>query len=470
LLNIKIISIMRRILLFLLILETSFCFAQIGSLSPEILTKLKQSYAKDPRSKAATNAISNNIINDLSLNRSNVGKTDHFFKYKVSIKGISDQKSSGRCWMFTGLNVIRPKVIDKYKLAGFEFSQNYLFFWDQLEKANLFLEIMIQYAAKSLDDKTVDWAFKTPIGDGGVWNSLTNLIDKYGLVPKDVMRETKNSNNTRYLNDILATKLREDGLELRSLFDKKTDAKKIQDRKVEMLQDIYKILAYNLGEPPTEFTWRFEDKDNKLSETKTYTPMSFYKEMLTIQFDDYVMLMNDPSRAYYKLYEIEFDRNVMEGKNWKFINLPVEELKQYAKESIKNNEALYFSCDVGKQLNSEEGLLSVDNYDYESLYGIKFGMDKKQRIITYESGSTHGMALVGVDVDTNEKPIKWMIENSWGATSGHNGYLTATDEWFNEYMFRLVVLKKYVDQKTLEILKQTPIKLPPWDPMFSFDN
>jgi bleomycin hydrolase len=373
--------------------------------------------------------------------------------------------------MFTGLNILRPKIIKQYNLSSFEFSTNYLYFYDMLEKANLFLEGILISADKPMDDKTVDWFFKNPIGDGGVWNSLTNLVEKYGMVPKEAMPETNSSENTGAMLRILSLKLREDGLEIRRLKESKASDEKIRVRKTEMLTDIYKILVYNLGKPPKDFTWRYQSKDKNISELKKYTPKTFAAEALPgLNFSDYILLMNDPSRPYNKLYEIEYDRNVMEGKNWLYINLPADEIKKYAIESIKNNEAMYFSCDVGKQLNTEAGILSLDNYDYESLYGVKFGMDKKDRIITFESGSSHGMALMAVDVDANEKPVKWMVENSWGASSGHNGYLAITDGWFNEYMFRVVVLRKFIDAKTLEILKQTPTKLPPWDPMFLEDE
>ena len=439
-------------------------------ISAEMLSKFEKEFKLTNENKALINAISNNDVKKLAVNRENVGKTDFYFKYKVDVSGITDQKSSGRCWMFTGLNILRPKVINKYNLTSFEFSTNYLYFYDMLEKSNLFLEGIIQYSDKPMDDKTVEWFFKNPIGDGGVWNSLTNLIEKYGLVPKEAMPETQSSESTNALQRVLSVKLREDGLELRSLVEKKTTIDQIRKRKTEMLSEIYKILVYNLGIPPKEFKWRYQSKDKTISSINTYTPKSFYKESLPdVNFSDYILLMNDPTRPYNKLYEIEYDRNVMEGKNWLYINLPSDEIKKYALESIKNNEAMYFSCDVGKQLNTDAGLLSLENYDYESMYGVKFGMNKAERIKTFESGSSHGMALMAVDVDEKETPVKWMVENSWGASSGHNGYLAITDEWFNEYMFRVVVLKKFIDPKTLEILKQTPIKLPPWDPMFQED-
>lgn len=458
-------------LISLLLLISMNIKAQNGAITPEKFNKIKNSFdLQKPENKAILNALTNNEIKDLTKNRQAYMKTDHYFKYRVNVKGITDQKSSGRCWMFTGLNVLRPKVMEKLNLSSFEFSTNYLFFWDQFEKANLFLQAIIDNADKPMDDKTVEWLFKNPISDGGVWNSLTNLIEKYGCVPKEVMPETKQSENTRWMNRLLSRKLREDGLILREMAANKTSKADLENKKLEMLQDIYKMLVFNLGVPPEEFKWRFKDKDGNISEYKTYTPQSFYKEILSdVNFDDYVMLMNDPSKEYYKVYEIEYDRNVYEGKNWLYLNLPADEIKKFALESIKNNEAMYASCDVGKQLDNEYGLLSPDNYDYESLYRVKFGMNKKERIITFDSGSSHGMALVAVDVDNNEKPVKWQFENSWGASSGNNGYLTFTDKWFDEYMFRVVVLKKFIDQKTLDLLKQKPVKLPPYDPMYLQD-
>lgn len=281
------------------------------------------------------------------------------------------------------------------------------------------------------------------------------------------MPETNSSSSTSKMISAITTKLREDGLALRRMVEKGSKPAEIRTIKMEQLSQIYRMLALNLGEPPTTFRWRYQTTDNVISPMVTYTPQEFAKQMLpSLNTDDYVMFMNDPSRPYNKVYEIENYRNVVEGINWKYLNLPADDLKAMALESIKNNEALYASCDVGKQLNSEDGLLSLENYDMESLYGVKFGMDKKDRILTRESGSSHGMALVAVDVDENEKPVKWQFENSWGATSGQAGYLVFTDEWFSEYMFRLVVNKKYIPESIKKQLEQKPVMLPAWDPMF----
>lgn len=463
---------MKKTYLAIALLFTLSSFAQQGAITNNHLTKIKESYsANDAATKALTNALSNNDVKKLVLNRSNLNGINHDFKYKVEVKGISDQKKSGRCWMFTSMNVLRPMVIEKYKLSGFEFSHNYLYFWDIFEKANLYLEAQIKYADKSSDDKYVEWLFKSPIGDGGVWSSFTNLADKYGLVPKSVFPETNTSENTRWMITIIKRKLRENGLILREMHANKSKYEQLESKKIDMLGDIYRILAMNLGEPPVEFSYRFTDKDGNLGEMKRFTPKAFMQEVLgDIDFGDHIMLMNDPTRAYNKVYEIEYDRNVMEGRNWIYLNLTNEEIKKFAIESIKNNKAMYASCDVGKQLNNDIGYSDVDNYDFESLYGIEFGMNKAERIKTYESGSSHGMALIAVDVDAKENPTKWQFENSWGAESGYKGYLTFTDAWFNEYMFRVVVHKDFIDAETRKLLEQKPIMLPPWDPMFKADE
>lgn len=463
---------MKRVIIILSIALVSFnIYAQKGSITNKQMQIIKKSYnSNDPSTKALTNALTNNDVQKITLNRYNIENIEHNFTYKVDVNGITNQKSSGRCWMFTSMNILRPMVIDKYELSDFQFSQNYLYFWDIFEKANLYLEAQIKYADKPMNDKYVKFLFKSPVGDGGVWNSFTNLAQKYGLVPKEAMYETNSSENTRWMLRIINRKLREDGLDLRKVANK-IKYNEIEQKKISMLGDIYRILAMNLGEPPTEFTYRFANKDKKISERKTYTPKSFMQEVLgNIDLNQYIMLMNDPSKEYYKMYEIEYDRNVMEGRNWTYLNLPNDEIKEFAVASIKNNQAMYASCDVGKQLNNNIGYSDVNNYDFESLYGIKFGMDKAERIETFESGSTHGMALIAVDIDKNNKPIKWQFENSWGAKSGHNGYLTFTDTWFNEYLFRVVVKKEYLNEKTIKLLDQKPIILPPWDPMFSEDK
>ena len=447
-----------------------------GGISAEMLAEISKGYEGDADDRAIRNALAGSSIATLSVNADNAAMIDTHFSDRVKTKGITDQQSSGRCWLFTGLNVLRAKMIDKYDLPGMEFSQNYLFFYDQLEKANLFLQGVIDTKDLPFEDRKVDWLFSNPLSDGGQFTGVSNLIVKYGLVPSDAMPETYQSNNTSNMATLLKLKLREDGLDLRKAYadgrakigkGSKKDVEKglktldaqLQKMKVEQLSEIYRMLALCLGEPVKEFMY----------EGKKYTPVSFYEEFIGEDLENnYVMIMNDPCREYGKVYEIDYDRHVYDGHNWLYVNLPVERIKEMAIASIKDNTAMYFSCDVGKFLDRKKGVLDIANFDYESLMGVTFGMDKKERVQTHASGSSHAMTLIAVDIcEETGKPVKWMVENSWGPSSGYQGCLIMTDEWFNEYMFRLVVEKKYVPADVLEMLEQKPTLLPAWDPMFA---
>ena len=434
-----------------------------GGISAEMLERISQSYTGSAEQRAVKNALASNSIATLAINADNLAMCDTHFSHRVKTKGITDQKSSGRCWLFTGLNVLRAKMIEKYDLPAMEFSQNYNSFYDLLEKSNLFLQAIIDTRELPLDDRKVDWLLKNPIGDGGQFTGVSNLIMKYGVVPKGAMPETYQSNSTSQMGMILKLKLREWALELRGL--KETKAMK---RKEEMLSEVYRILVECLGVPPTEFEWARYDKQGNLVSKKSYTPKSFYEEYIGEDLEhNYIMVMNDPSREYGKVYEIEYDRHVYDGENWLYVNLPIERVKELAIASIKDNTAMYFSCDVGKFIDRKKGTLDVANFDYASLFGTEFGMDKRERIQTYASGSSHAMTLIAVDLDEAGVPRKWMVENSWGAASGWQGNLIMTDEWFEEYMFRVVVEKKYVPEDILKMLEQEPILLPSWDPMFA---
>ena len=433
-----------------------------GGISAEMLAKISDRYEGNAADKALRNALATTPINTLAMNADNAAMIDTHFSDRVRTKGITDQKSSGRCWLFTGLNVLRAKMIDKYELPGMEFSQNYLFFYDQLEKANLFLQGVIDTKDLPFEDRKVDWLFSNPLSDGGQFTGVSNLITKYGLVPAEAMPETYQSDNTSQMANLLKLKLREYGLELRE-----APKSKVQDMKIRQLSEIYRMLALCLGEPVQEFEWTRCDKNNNIVSRKKYTPKSFYDEFIGEDLENnYVMIMNDPCREYGKEYEIDYDRHVYDGHNCLYINLPIDRIKEMAIASIKDNTAMYFSCDVGKFANSKKGVLDINNFDYESLMGVTFGMDKKERVQTHASGSSHAMTLIAVDI-VEGKPVKWMVENSWGPASGYQGNYIMTDEWFNEYMFRLVVEKKYVPADVLKMLDQKPVQLPAWDPMFA---
>lgn len=434
-----------------------------GGIDAELLSVIRQSYTGSAEQKAIRNALNAQSMSLLAENSENLAMIDTHFSHEVKTKGITDQKSSGRCWLFSGLNVLRAKMISTHDLGDFTFSQNYVFFYDQLEKANLFLESIIRTRSLPMSDRTVDWLFSNPLGDGGQFTGVSDLVSKYGLVPASVMPETLCANSTSNMSTQLRTLLRQYGLALRAA-GKKAD---LGAMKADMLKDVYRILCLCLGEPPTEFEWTRYDAKNEFVSRKSYTPKSFYDEFVGADLvDGYVMLMNDPSREYGKVYEIEYDRHVFDGHNWLYVNLPIERIKEVAIASIKDDTAMYFSCDVAKFLNRGKGVADLDNYDYESLLGVQFTMDKKERILTHASGSSHAMTLKAVDLDSEGRPLKWMVENSWGASSGYKGNIIMTDRWFDEYMFRVVAEKKYVPADILKMLEQTPVKLPAWDPMF----
>lgn len=454
----------------LLIITALFSFGIVSAqqINESELEQVRQGFMGTTSDIALQNILTNDAnIKNNAVNHSNIGKIDHYFKYRVGVKGITDQESSGRCWMFTSMNVLRPSVMEQFNLTNFDFSHNYCYFWDIFEKSNLFLENIIATADRAMDDRDVTFYFQSPVGDGGVWNLFYNIAEKYGVVPKSVMPETAHSNNTSQMVRIINERLRAGGYNLRESIAAGKKEKAIQNDKIVILKDIYRILALCLGEPPTEFAWRYKDKDGNIKTLKT-TPLEFYKSIVEEDYNPshYIMVMNDPTREYYKIYEIQNYRNTIEGVNWVYLNLPNEEIKASALASIKNDEAMYVSCDVGKQSDYKSGILDVNNYDYESLLGVSLQMDKKARILTRQSGSSHAMTLIGCDTDENDVPTKWEFENSWGAGSGNGGYLTFTDEWFDEYLFRIVLHRNYLSEKAIQALDSEPIMLPAWDYMF----
>ncbi len=453
-----------------ILLVSSFIFLQAAGaqvLDKASITEIQTSFKRDSYTKAMQNALSHNSIYDLTKNLSNAGEDDHHFTYRVNVKGITNQKKSGRCWLFTALNMFRPRAMAVFNLNAFEFSQNHLYFWDLFEKSNLFLNNMIETAELPIDDRLVQWYFRAPVSDGGTWSNFANLADKYGMMPKEVMQETYASENTKDMRLFINLKLRENGLRLRRAAGEGKKPETLQEMRKEMMKEIYRMLALNLGEPPSIFSWRCKSKDGELSDYHDYTPLEFKGKILgDIKMSDYVMLMNDPTRPFNVHYEVENYRNVEEGQNWHYVNLSNETIKTMAVQSLKNNEAMYASCDVRQQLDPTHGILDLDNFDYESALGVNFGMNKTERIQSRASASSHGMALIAVDLDANNKPVKWQFENSWGTALGHKGYLTFTDEWFDEFMFRIVIHKAFVSPEILEIYERSPTVLPPWDWMF----
>ena len=446
-----------------------------GGISAEMLQNIEKTQkATTTADKALFNALASNKIDDLAKNFGNNRYTNDHFSVETAKQSIHNQKSSGRCWMFSSFNVLRSDFAHNHgDSVVVDFSHVYLFFFDQLEKANLMLQGVIDNAKKPIDDQRVQFFFKNPLNDGGTFCGAADLAPKYGLVPMSVQPETFSAENTSKISSLISTKLREFGLELRKMVADGKKAAAINQRKTEMLGTVYHMLSITMGEPVKEFTYQFRNKDGKaVGEPRRFTPKSFYDEVVGHPLEGtFIMVMNDPRRPYHKTYEVEYDRHVYDGQNWKYLNLPVEDIAKLAIASLKDGKKMYSSYDVGKQLDRASGYLDTENFDYGSLFSTSFNkMNKAERIATFDSGSTHAMTLTAVDLDKDGNPIKWKDENSWGANNGVNGCLIMTNRWFNEYMFRLVVDKKYVPETLLKEFDQKPLMVMPEDPLFGQDD
>ena len=444
-----------------------------GGISASMLQQIEKSQGSTATNKALFNAVASNRIDNLAKNFSNRNTFDTHFSVETTKQSIHDQKSSGRCWMFSSFNVFRADFARHHADSlSVEFSHDYLFFYDQLEKANLMLQGVIDNAKKPMDDVRVQFFFKNPLNDGGTFCGAADLAPKYGLVPKSMQPETFSAENTSKISSLISSKLREYGLELRKMVADGKKAQAIDARKTEMLSTVYRMLAMALGEPVKEFTYQFRNRCGEpVGEPRRYTPLEFYNETVGHKLaGTFIMVMNDPRRPYHKTYEVEYDRHVYDGTNWKYLNLPMEDIAKLAIASLKDGKKMYSSYDVGKQFDRELGYLDTENFDYASLFSTTFPMNKADRIATFDSGSTHAMTLVAVDLDKDGNPLKWKVENSWGPNNGAQGCLIMSNRWFNEYMFRLVVDKKYVPENLQKEFEQKPVMVMPEDPLFGEDD
>lgn len=444
-----------------------------GGISASMLQQIEKSQGSTATNKALFNAVASNRIDNLAKNFSNRNTFDTHFSVETTKQSIHDQKSSGRCWMFSSFNVFRADFARHHADSlSVEFSHDYLFFYDQLEKANLMLQGVIDNAKKPMDDVRVQFFFKNPLNDGGTFCGAADLAPKYGLVPKSVQPETFSAENTSKISSLISSKLREYGLELRKMVADGKKAQAIDARKTEMLSTVYRMLAMALGEPVKEFTYQFRNRSGEpVGEPRRYTPLEFYNETVGHKLaGTFIMVMNDPRRPYHKTYEVEYDRHVYDGTNWKYLNLPMEDIAKLAIASLKDGKKMYSSYDVGKQFDRELGYLDTENFDYASLFSTTFPMNKADRIATFDSGSTHAMTLVAVDLDKDGNPLKWKVENSWSPNNGAQGCLIMSNRWFNEYMFRLVVDKKYVPENLQKEFEQKPVMVMPEDPLFGEDD
>ncbi len=438
-----------------------------GSLDQSLLDQFEKDYQQKGDQQSIINSVANNDIKSLSLNRERLAGHDQFLSVRLDGSSIVNQKSSGRCWMFAGVNVFAPKIITMLETAEFEISEPYLTFWDKMEKGNYFLEEIIRTRTSKLDNRELDIIIDSPFGDGGWWHYFTDLIDKYGLVPLSAMPETKQSTKTGMINKLATTKLRAFAAELRRLHNEDKTEAELRNRKKEMMSDIYRLLVYNYGPPPSEFEFRYESTDSTIEPSfKHYTPKSFRDEALGTENPEYVAIINNPTRDYNRLYQIETSRNLVEKPDLTLLNLPIEKLKGYCLKAILDSQAVWFSCDVGEENYSDSGIFAVGVYDYERTFKMDFGMSKADRIDYKEVTPNHAMVLMGVDTTDSGESRKWLVENSWGTKRGVDGYWYMYDDWFDEYVLMAIVDKRLLDDKDSRMFDETPERVPMWDPFF----
>ena len=421
----------------------------------------------EPKNLLALNAVSKNGIRAVALSRAVVNRTDHTYSHLIETPEATSQKKSGRCWLFAGLNTLRLAAMEKMNLESFELSQAYLMFWDKLEKANFFLENIIQTRDEPLDGRLVMWLLAHPLPDGGQWDMFVNLIKKYGVVPKSVMPETNSSSDSQPMNVLLIAKLREYAQVLREMHERSGSVEEMRQAKGEMMEEFYRMLCIHLGQPPSRFPWEWRDKDKDFHRHGEITPTEFFEQYVGFDLDELVCLINAPTKdkPYRRLYTVQYLGNVVGGQAVRYLNVDIETLKQATADMVVDGQAVWFGCDVGKMLEREMGILDPEVYDYELVYGTRFKLDKAGRLDYGHSRMTHAMVLTGVDIDDSSKPIKWRVENSWGTKLGDKGYLVMADGWFDEFLYEVMISKKHLSPELLEVLDTEPVALPPWDPM-----
>ncbi|WP_312500058.1 C1 family peptidase [Enterococcus sp.] len=388
------------------------------------------------------------------------------FSVDVTTGKVANQKQSGRCWMFAALNTFRHKMLNNFKLKDFELSQNHTFFWDKYEKANYFYENILATAAEPVTSRKVAFLLQTPQQDGGQWDMIVSIFQKYGVVPKAVMPESSNSSNSRDLNNYLNKKLRKDAVALRKLVAAGQSDTEIQTAKEGMLQEVYNFLATSLGTPPETFDFEYRDEEKNYHIDRDLTPQSFYDKYVGVDLNEYVSIINAPTadKPYDKSYTVEMLGNVVGGKEVKYLNVDMPTFKKLAIAQLEQGESVWFGCDVGQSSTRDSGIMALDAYDMNNLFDVDFTMTKAERLDFGESLMTHAMVLTGVDIIDGES-TKWKVENSWGEKVGTDGFFVMSDEWMDEYTYQIVVRKEFLSPEQLAAFEAEPKVLAPWDPM-----
>ena len=437
------------------------------SLEQDFTDKLYAAYEANPKFAAMENAISHNGLLASLEKRSAAVENTPIFSLDLTKDKVSDQKASGRCWMFAALNTFRHKMIAGFQLEDFELSQAHTFFWDKYEKSNWFLEQVIATADQELTSRKVKFLLDTPQQDGGQWDMVVSLFEKYGVVPKSVYPESISSSNSRELNQILNKLLRQDAQILRELVAEGANSSELQAKKEELLQEVFNFLAMNLGLPPRQFDFSYRDKDNHFHSESGLTPLTFYQKYVDLKLADYVSIINAPTadKPYGRSYTVEMLGNVVGSKPVRYLNVEMDRLKELAIAQMQAGETVWFGSDVAQSSNRKAGIMAEGMHDFTASMDIRLTQDKAGRLDYSESLMTHAMVLTGVDLDENGKAKKWKVENSWGEKVGNKGYFVASDAWMDEYTYQIVVRKEFLTAAELAAYEAEPLVLAPWDPM-----
>ena len=437
-----------------------------GEITKKQIDKMRKEFESDSSARVAQNAVTSNNLSSVTLRRDLVQEIDFTFSTKLDEWKATNQKSSGRCWLFATLNLFRPGTMKKMNVKEFEFSQAHIHFWDKFERSNHFLEAIIETSGRPVDDRTIHFLLSDPIGDGGQWNMAMNLIRKHGLVPKSAYPESNSSSSTRWMNSILKDILRSSASEIRGILDSGGSEKEARLHKESRMGDIWRVLCIHLGTPPESFDWQWRDKDKEFHRRGEMTPQEFADEFVDVDWEEYVCIVNDPRNEYYQTYTVDYLQNVAGGPPVVYLNVPSDEMKSITQEILEDGMPVWMGCDVGKQMDRKRGLWDANLFETNELYGVDYGMSKADRLRYGQTMMTHAMLFTGVDV-YDGKPRRWRVENSWGDDSGQKGFYTMNDNWYDEHMFEIASPKKYLTEKMVKGLETVPIVLEAWDPMGS---
>jgi len=435
-----------------------------GALTPEMLKALEEAVPVTPELRAGRNALASHSVHSLVINPDVENRTDKLFTHVIKEPGgIADQKASGRCWLFAGLNVLRPQVIARHKMKDFMLSQAYEQFYQKLEAANRSLELAISLRKEPTHSRRLDTFLQHLISDGGNWNYVQALLHKYGAVPESVMPDAYAASHSGEMVRLMAARLRKAVAEIRRSARDGAEVSELREMKKGALQDIYKILVMCLGKPPQSFEWRYEDKDGKISPLKRYTPQSFCREFLDQDLQRYVSFVNYPGQPMRARLEWAWERNMADAPNMTAVNIPMKEMVSMTLKSILADRPVWFGANAGAEGDGEKGLWLDGITDREALFGIDFSMSKADSLAYNNEGPNHAMVITGVDVQDG-RPLKWKVENSWGEKRGDKGWYTIDSKWFDKHVFQVIIDRRFVPPDLLALTDQKPILLPPWDP------